>query len=109
MKRFGTVIGIRPEKITEYKELHRNAWPAVLAKMTECNFRNFSIYLKEPENLLFGYFEYVGDDFAVDAARMAQDPETQKWWALTDPCQEPLTNRKVGEWWAEMEEVFHLD
>jgi hypothetical protein len=23
--------------------------------------------------------------------------------------QEPLATRKEGEWWAEMEEVFHLD
>jgi len=25
------------------------------------------------------------------------------------PMQEPLATRKEGEWWAEMEEVFHLD
>jgi L-rhamnose mutarotase len=26
-----------------------------------------------------------------------------------EPMQEPLSTRKQGEWWAEMEEVFHLD
>jgi L-rhamnose mutarotase len=41
--------------------------------------------------------------------KMAADPVTQRWWALTDPCQEPVDNRKAGEWWAEMEEVFHCD
>jgi L-rhamnose mutarotase len=25
------------------------------------------------------------------------------------PMQQPLDRRKEGEWWAEMEEVFHTD
>ena len=29
-------------------------------------------------------------DFAADMARMAADPETQRWWKLTEPCQEPV-------------------
>jgi L-rhamnose mutarotase len=40
---------------------------------------------------------------------MAADPETRRWWALTEPMQQPLATRREGEWWAEMEEVFHLD
>jgi L-rhamnose mutarotase len=40
---------------------------------------------------------------------MAADPNTQAWWKLTDPCQEPLETRKPGEWWASMEEFFHTD
>jgi L-rhamnose mutarotase len=34
---------------------------------------------------------------------------TQDWWQLTEPCQEPLENRREDEWWAFMENVFHLD
>ena len=41
--------------------------------------------------------------------KMAADPTTQAWWKLTEPCQEPLQNRAEGEWWASMEEFFHLD
>jgi len=26
-----------------------------------------------------------------------------------DPMQQPVENRKPGEWWANLEEVFHLD
>ncbi len=75
----------------------------------ECNIRNYSIYLKEPENLMFAYFEYHGTDFAADMAKMAADPKTQEWWAVCGPCQRPLESRKDGEWWAEMEEVFHTE
>lgn len=107
MKRYGMVIKVKPEKLEEYKRLHANPWHDVLKMITECNIRNYSIYYKD--GFLFSYFEYIGDDFAADMAKMAADPVTQEWWKLTDPCQEPLPTRKEGEWWAEMEEVFHLD
>ena len=103
----GMMIGIRPEKIEEYKRMHAECWPGVLAQIADSNIRNFSIFLREPENVLFGYFEYHGTDFEADMARMADDPVTQDWWTLTDPCQEPLTSRNPGEQWSFMEEVFY--
>jgi L-rhamnose mutarotase len=109
MQRMGMVIGIRPEKIDAYKELHAAVWPSVLEQIANSNIRNYTIFLREPENLLFGYWEYHGEDFAADAAEMAKDPKTNEWWALTDPCQDPLDSREDGEHWAMMQEVFHTD
>lgn len=107
MKRYGSVIQVRPEKLEEYKQLHAHVWPGVLQKIKECHITNYSIYYKD--GYLFSYFEYVGDDFAADMALMASDPETQRWWEVCKPCQEPLATRADGEWWADMEEVFHTD
>ncbi len=107
MKRYGSVIGVKPEKLAEYKRLHAAVWPGVLAKIKECNIRNYSIYYKD--GLLFSYFEYHGADFNRDMENMALDEETQRWWAVCKPCQEPLPTRAAGEWWADMEEVFHVD
>lgn len=107
MQRYGSVIKLRPEKEAEYKILHADVWPKVLDMIRACHIRNYSIYLKD--GYLFSYFEYHGDDFAADMQRMADDPTTQEWWKLTDPCQEPLETRQPGEWWASMEEVFHMD
>jgi L-rhamnose mutarotase len=42
-------------------------------------------------------------------AKMAADPTTQKWWDVCKPCQEPLADGAEGQWWADMEEVFHID
>jgi L-rhamnose mutarotase len=112
MKRYGMVIGLRPEKMAEYKKLHAAVWPDVLRMIEECHIRNYSIYLRqlgEGRHYLFSYFEYTGDDFEHDMAKMAADPTTQKWWAVCMPCQEPLTDGAPGEWWAGMEEVFHHD
>ena len=107
IRRYGYVIKIKPEMLDQYKQLHRNPWPGVLEQITKSNIRNYSIYLKD--NYLFSYFEYVGDDFESDMAKMAEDSVTLEWWKQTDPCQDPLESRAEGEWWAMMEEVFHHD
>ena len=109
MQRMGMMIGIRPEHIAEYKRLHAHCWPEILEGLSRANIRNYSIFLREPENLLFAYFEYVGEDFEADMAMMAADPITQKWWGVAMPLQDPLATRAEGEWWATTEEVFHLD
>jgi L-rhamnose mutarotase len=107
VERYGSVIQVRPEKLAEYKELHANCWPEVLDMIRKCNIRNYSIYYRD--GILYSYFEYVGDDFKADMAKMAADPKTQEWWARTDPCQIPVESAKEGEKWAPMEEVFHSD
>ena len=107
MKRYGSVIKVREEKLEEYKKLHAAPWLEVLAMIKECKIANYSIYCKD--GYLFSYFEYHGADYEADMAKMAADPATQKWWALCKPCQEPLETRADGEWWAGMEEVFHVE
>jgi L-rhamnose mutarotase len=101
------VIKVRPRQLEEYNRLHAAVWPGVLAKIKDCNLRNYSIYYKD--GYLFSYFEYTGGDFAADMKKMADDPTTQEWWKHTAPLQEPLPTRKPGEWWASMEELFHQD
>lgn len=107
MRRFGSVIRVRPEKLEEYKRLHAAVWPEVSDMIKRCGIRNYSIYVKD--GYLFSYFEYADDDYEADMAKMAADPATQRWWDVCKPCQEPLDSRKPGEWWADMEELFHLD
>ena len=107
MKRFGQVIGIKPEHIEEYEKLHAETWPGVLAKITECNIRNYSIF--RSGDMLFAYMEYVGDDFDADMAKMAADETTHKWWDVCMPMQNPVEDREEGEWWKTLKEVFHHD
>jgi L-rhamnose mutarotase len=107
MKRYRSVIRVKREAIEEYKRYHAAVWPAVLDRIRKSNIRNYSIFLKD--DFLFGYFEYHGTDYKADMAKMSADPKTQEWWAVMMPMQRPLETRDPGEWWAEMEEVFHLD
>ncbi len=107
MQRIGQLIGVKPEAIEEYERLHAQVWPEVLDMIHACNIRNYTIF--RHDTTLFAYFEYVGDDFAADMAKMAADPKTQEWWTYTDPLQEPLPTRGTGEWWTTMRAVFHTD
>jgi L-rhamnose mutarotase len=112
MKRYGSVIEVRAEKLAEYQQLHADVWPEVLSMIKACNIQNYSIFLRQlPDGkpYLFSYFEYTGTDFDADMAKMAADPTTQKWWDVCKPCHIPLPDRAEGEWWAGMEEVFHQD
>jgi L-rhamnose mutarotase len=112
VQRYGSVIGLKAKKLDDYKKLHAHVWPEVAKKISACNIRNYSIYLKKLDDgnyYLFSYFEYTGSDFGADMVSMAADSNTQRWWKLTDPCQTPLAERKQGEWWASMEEVFHQE
>jgi len=109
VQRMGQLIGLKPEVIPEYKRIHAEVWPEVLSLLSDCNITNYSIYLKEPENLLFAYWEYTGDDFEADKVKMGKSARMKDWWVITDPMQNPLPTRKDGEWWARMEEVFHHD
>lgn len=104
MVRHGQVIKLREGVLEEYKRYHAEIWPEVAAKIRECNIHNYSIFHKD--GWLFAYFEYHGDDFEKDGAKMAADPKTQEWWAIMKPMQEPIPTRAEGEWWAEMEQVF---
>ncbi len=110
IQRFGMVTGLKPEKIEYYKKLHAAVWPAVRKKITECNIRNYSIYLKKINSqwLLFSYFEYTGNDFDADMKKMAGDITTRRWWKETDPCQLPLPEAAAkNQVWSSMDEVFH--
>jgi L-rhamnose mutarotase len=107
VKRYAAIIRLRPEKEAEYRALHAAAWPGVLATIKRANISNYSIFLRD--GLLFSYLEYTGDDYAADTAAMAEDAVTREWWALTDPCQQPVDGAGEGVWWAPLEEVFHQD
>jgi L-rhamnose mutarotase len=107
MKRYGQVIGVKPEDFERYKKYHAEVWPGVLNMIRKCNMRNYTIFHRD--GMLFAYFEYIGSDFAADMAIMAADPTTQEWWSVMEPMQVPLPDRKENEWWTNIEEVFHTD
>ena len=105
-QRFGSIVRVRPEQRDEYLRLHAAVWTAVEERLLASNVRNYTIFIRD--DLLFGYFEYVGTDYPADMAAIKADPETRRWWQLTDPCQERLPGTPDGEQWAPLTEVWHL-
>src|ERR1700734_1140421 len=107
MKRYGSVIRVKPEAIAEYKRYHAAVCPDILNTIRKCNVRNYSIYLKD--DFLFGFAGYHVCGRQADRAKPAADPRTHVWWAVMMPMQQPLDTRKEEVAWAEMQPVFHLD
>ena len=96
MECMGQVIRLNTDTIDEYKRIHAAVWPAVLKAISQANIRNYTIFLKEPENLLFAYWEYHGQDFVADVAGVKHVAAMQGWLQSTDPLQNPFDPRTTG-------------
>ncbi|WP_285727173.1 L-rhamnose mutarotase [Psychromicrobium xiongbiense] len=107
MERRANIVRLRPGMEGRYRELHAAVWPEVRAAMERAQMTNYTIFYRD--GLLVSYFEYTGTDFERDREVMAAQPEVQRWWALTAPCQERLETAGRGQLWVPAEELFHLD
>ena len=96
VKRVGMVVGIREEKIAEYKQLHADSNPGVRDLLTKYHMHNFSIFLQQIDGKWyeFGYYEYTGHDFEGDMARLDKEPRNIEWLKVCDPMQIPLPGAK---------------
>jgi L-rhamnose mutarotase len=105
-KRFGAVVGIKPEMIPEYTRLHTGDNVTVRDLLRKANLSNNSIFLHEIEGKWyeFSYWEYIGDDYEGDMARLAAEPRYQAWLKVCDPMQLPLKGEKT---WARMKQVYY--
>jgi L-rhamnose mutarotase len=74
--------------------------------MRGAGIEKYTIFMRD--NLLFTYMEFRGD-FKDVQTFIAVDEETQRWWKLTEPLQNPLESADDGEWWVWMDEVFDLN
>lgn len=104
---FASVIKLRPEKAAYYKQLHADPFSSVNKMIRDCGITKYKIFNRN--DLLFSIMEYCGDDFDYDMQKMAQDPETQRWWKETDPCQTRIEDAQKDEWWAAMDLVYDLN
>ena len=104
VKRYGSISRLTPEMADYYKKLLAAPWKQINDMIKECNIRNYSIYCHG--EYLFSYYEYTGDNYEADMAKMAADSETQRWWGECVPCMNPLS---ADGPWMDMQEIYHLD
>jgi len=113
-KRVCQIIKLKPEAEAEYRTLHANVWPSVLAALERHGIADYSIHYYPPLKLLIATFKYIGDDYAKDMDAIGQDEETKKWWKMTDAMQESFVEGAEGSgkevpWWMDLEEVFRME
>jgi len=105
MTRVGFQFKVRPNRLAEYKERHKNVWPEMLAALRETGWRNYTLFMRA-DGLIFGYFE-TDDNLQIAQAKMAAMDINTRW-------QESMTqfvdsNARPDETFIELEEYFHLE
>jgi L-rhamnose mutarotase len=101
-QRSAFVLRVRPDKVDEYVEAHRNVWPELLEALRGAGIRNYTIF--RSGNEMFGYFE--SDDLDAAAALMAAQEVNARW---QDAMAELLEERVPDAGPPPLEEVFRLD
>ena len=102
MKRFITYAQIKEDMVDEYVRLHENAWPEVYGVIAESNFHNYSISIRGNE--VYTYFEYTGNDYEADKAKMDNNPIMKKWHVYTKPC---FIRDENGNAYKPLKEIFY--
>jgi L-rhamnose mutarotase len=105
-KRVGMVIGLKPGMIEQYRALHADDHPGVRDLLAKYQIHNFSIFLHEIDGRWyeFGYYEYSGNDYEGDMAKLAAEPRNIEWLKMCGPMQIPLPG---SDGWAVMERVYY--
>ena len=47
MKRICFVLQVKPDRLAEYKERHRNVWPDMQAALRETGWGNYTLFLRD--------------------------------------------------------------
>ena len=102
MKRFITYAQIKEDMVDEYVRLHENAWPEIYSVIAESNFHNYSISIRGNE--VYTYFEYTGNDYDADKAKMEGNPIMKKWHVYTKPC---FIRDENGNAYKPLKEIFY--
>ena len=105
MHRVCFILQVRPERLAEYKERHREVWPEMREALSSTGWRNYSLFLRD-DGLLIGYLETP--DFQAALKGMEALEVNRRWQKEMVPFFTALAGRP-DENMAPLEEVFHLD
>ena len=90
-------------KEEEYKKRHDAIWPELVALLKENGIKEYSIFLDEKTNILFGVLE-IDDPNALD--KLPSSPVMQKWWSFMGDIME--TNPDNSPLVLPLKEVFYM-
>jgi L-rhamnose mutarotase len=101
-QRSAFVLHVRPDRIDEYVEAHRQVWPEMLDALRAAGIRNYSIFRAGTD--VFGYFE--SDDLAAAERYLAAQEVSARWQdAMAGLLQERVPDGGPPA----LAEIFRLD
>jgi L-rhamnose mutarotase len=104
MKRIAFKMKLKPGCKQEYIKRHQALWPGIADLIKRSGIRDYSIYLDEETNILFGVQKVEGETSSQELGAVEIQ---QQWWdymsdlMAVNPDHSPVT--------VYLEEVFHLD
>ena len=99
MERVCFQVQVRADRLEEYRERHTAVWPEMLAALSEADWRNYSLFLRE-DGLLVGYLET--EDFEAAKRAMEETDVNARWQAEMAPFFAGALE------FERLQEVFHL-
>jgi L-rhamnose mutarotase len=106
VKRVCFQLQVRPDRLREYVERHRQVWPDMLEALAATGWHNYSLFLR-PDGLLIGYFETPSLEHALDG--MSATEVNARWQAEMAPYFEHLESGRPDMGFLQLTEVFHLE
>jgi len=98
-------LQVRPDRLAEYRDRHRDVWPEMLDALRATGWRNYSLFLRA-DGLLVGYLECENLDAALEA--MGRTEVNARWQAEMAPFFELPGGDRPDTGLRRLEEVFHL-
>ena len=105
MQRIGFLIRVKPEKLEEYKKIHADVWPDLLAELKKAGMRNYSLWLR-PDGMEFGYLEC--DNWKETCDYLATSDAHSRWQIFMKDYLESGTDSEQGGQPVEMLEMSFL-
>jgi L-rhamnose mutarotase len=88
----------------EYKRRHDKIWPELIKLLVDSGIKEYSIFLDEESNTLFGFQKVSGDKSSQD---MGDNEVVKKWWKyMADIMEVNPDNSPVS---IPVEELFYLE
>ena len=100
----GFKMKLYPGMAAEYEKRHNELWQEMIDMIHEYGGKNYSIFLDEETNILFGYIEIEDPEKWNESADTAIN---RKWWHFMADIME--TNPDNSPYSRPINEVFHLD
>ena len=105
MNRYCFCLQVRPDRLDEYVERHRNVWPDMQAALRDSGWHNYSLFLRD-DGLLIGYVESADLEAAQKA--MAATEVNTRWQAQMTEFFTGTDGRPPDESFLLLPEIFHL-
>jgi len=105
MQRVAFRLWVQPDKLEEYKRLHRAVWPDLLTDLRAASIRNYSIFGDGPE--LFGYFEC--DDYDAAMAALTRSDANRRWQTVMQGYLATPVDPDSTAPLQRMEEIFRME